>query len=244
MVSKKTLVQIVIPYHGQYEKVRKCITSIIEKTTDWYQILLVDDGSTNSDFGESLRTSDLVKKGWLNKVIRSDNCQGFGGAVNKGIEASEHPFICVMHSDCEVVNTSWLTQMRKTLYDLKPQNVKFVSATTNDLGFGLVNENLLRIPTEEREDIILETPSPMICCLFHKDLFKYIGPLKEYPYGFHEDEELFWRMNKSGFKQAVCGSAYIRHEGAATIYSLWKTNPEIQKIMQENKQLLLKDFKV
>jgi len=90
-----------------------------------------------------------------------------------------------------------------------------------------------------------ETHLTLYCFLCHRELFHRCGGfLKEYPYGFYEDVEFAWRMRKHGFKQAVCRNSWVHHDGMATIRSIWRRDPEIRKIMEEeNRERCLADLK-
>jgi GT2 family glycosyltransferase len=76
-------------------------------------------------------------------------------------------------------------------------------------------------------------------------LFSRVGGfLKNYPYGYYEDEEFAARLRKYGYKQAVCRSSWVHHEGACTIRSIWRANPNLRKVMEEeNRDRCIEDMK-
>jgi len=77
----------------------------------------------------------------------------------------------------------------------------------------------------------------------HRNLFANIGGfVKPYPYGHFEDEELYWRMKLCGFKQAVCGSSFVRHKGGTTMQELLK-DQKIRPIIETNQQTYISDIR-
>lgn len=230
-------VDILIPFHGNYTGVRKLVKSILEQTrSNPYQITLIDDASPNKEFVETMRQAPQTKCIRLNKQV------GFGAALYEGFNKTTQPFVCILHSDCEIVSYNWLEDMGNTLFKLHDSNVRLVSARTDN--------SLSDIPELEGErgtpadDIIVDRALPLYAALFERNLFNQIGGfIKPYPFAGFENEELYWRMSKYGFKQAISGRSWVRHQGEGTIGPLVKKRPEILTIMNENRNRCLKDVK-
>jgi GT2 family glycosyltransferase len=229
---------ILIPYHGQYTMVRELIGSIILYTRNIpYRITLIDDGSDNKQYFATLAQMPHFDG------VRLDEQKGFGAAVNMGVKLTKRPWIVVLNSDCLIEEVGWLMEMYKAYCALKDQKVGLVSARTdNPPG----DHPLLKTPRVPREDIgnLISTQAlPWCSVLFPRKMFEEVGPLKEYPYGWYEDEEYFWRMKKHGFKQAVSGRAWVRHHGGATVKELWQHKPETKAIMESNRHQCVADLK-
>jgi GT2 family glycosyltransferase len=214
-----------------------------------YRITLIDDGSPNAAFGEKLNKGadqDMIR------CIRSDTQKGFGGAVRLGYENTSQPWVMVMHSDVRIEEPNWMLRMGESLLKFKETDpaVKLVSAKTNNPGSGhdsRLKSNKPVSGTADREpDFVLkEGFVPMYCVMFHRQLFNYVGgPIKEYPFGSYEDEEFGWRMKAYGFKQAICGSAWVHHESGATINEVCKTNPAAKEQMEKNYERCVADIRL
>lgn len=231
-------VDIIIPFHGKYEYVTRCCESVLRCTPNQpFQITLIDDGSPNPDFLRSLISNKIG--GW-----QSEEQLGFGGAVNEGVANTSSPWVVVMHSDVQVKDIYWLLHMQRTMERLKATGVKLVSARANDMGTAAsYDERIIAKNPEDltADDFVVDQPVPLFCCLLHRDLFNRVGPLKAYPYAWYEDEELFWRMKKAGYKQAICGMTAVHHEGGATIKDLWKSNPQSRAVMESNYDACMSD---
>ena len=88
---------VIIPMYNVAQYLKKCIESVFEQglSTDEFEIVLVDDGSTDNSFhvAESLtRDKNNVK------LISQEN-KGLGGARNTGIENAEGEYLLFLDSD-------------------------------------------------------------------------------------------------------------------------------------------------
>jgi len=246
----RSAVDILIPFHGQYEKVSELIKSIVLSVkSNPYQITLIDDASENKDFGEKIKNQFLktTPQGCLPQVqyLRSEKQIGFGGALKLGFDNTRSPWILIMHSDCVVEDSNFMIQMGQSLLNWKKQGipVKMVSARTDNPGdLELAKSKLLE---KGEKDIILQNETlPLFCAMCNRDLFHYInGFIKPYPYAWYEDEELAHRMRKFGLLQGISTKAWVKHQGGSTIKLVWETKPESKKIMESNRSLCLADVK-
>lgn len=232
-------VDIIIPFHGRYELVSRCLGSIFSCTPNQeYNIYLVDDCSPNKEY-----LSRLSSINHRIKPIRLDKHSGFGTALAKGFVAGKGENVIFMHSDVYVDNINWLANMQRAYGKLKSERVKLVCARTNSVGTSnSVNEKMIGSPTDETGDVISESPLPLQCALCHRELFYRIGGfIKSYPYAWYEDEELFYRMRYYGFKQAIVGNSFVWHDGGATINDLYIG--DIKETMDNNRNLCLGDIR-
>jgi len=233
---------ILIPYHGQYKLVRELIGSIVLYTRNLpYRITIIDDGSPNAAYFATLAQLETIDG------VRLEEQKGFGAAVNLGVKATKRPWIVVLNSDCRIEELGWLDSMYDALKTMMKDKVGFISARSDDPPG---NHPLLKCNKERKEepDRISEQPVPMFCCMMPRILFDRVGPLKEYPYGWYEDEEFFWRMKKRGYRQAISGKSWVKHLGGgagtgATIKELWQQDPNIKTIMENNRLQCLADLK-
>ncbi|MDA9120131.1 glycosyltransferase family 2 protein [Opitutales bacterium] len=167
---------IVICYNSE-NTIEKCINSIFSQTYKQFDIICVNDGSTDN-------TLSL-----LNKFAKSDNCvrifsqknNGRGSARNLGIKNSTSQFILFVDSD-DFVDKDFLLhaydtiQLNKTdliIYDIKYQN-ELLSASKNKI----INE---RRYIEEKVYCFYRSQS-VISCIFGRNLFldnKIYFPMKK-----------------------------------------------------------------
>ena len=245
-------VDIIIPFHGQYDKVIRLIESVYQNTrTNYIQIYLIDDCSPNEQF-INIITKNISKSSSRRNLennfhaIRCPERYGFAGAARRAFEDGESPYVCFLNSDCVIEDPLWLQNMGEALLNHKDKGVRMVSPVTNNsVGGDPAQEGSKQ--EKKNEIIILEGDShlSMYCFLCHRQLFDRCGGfLKEYPYGYFEDEEFAARMRAHGFKQAVCKNSWVFHHGMSTIKSVWIAEPEARDVMEkENRERCIQDIK-
>ncbi len=85
------LISVVIPFLNRFESVSKAIDSIINQTYCYWELILVDDFSTEIYIPDI--KDDRIK------LFRNDKNIGPGASRQKGIEYSNGDFICFLDSD-------------------------------------------------------------------------------------------------------------------------------------------------
>ena len=92
---KKHLVSIVVPVYNVEKYLKRCVDSIINQSYNNIEILLVDDGSTDSS---GKICDDYLKKDSRIKVIHKQN-GGLSDARNFGIDKSTGDYLSFIDSD-------------------------------------------------------------------------------------------------------------------------------------------------
>lgn len=102
------LVSIVIPTKNHVDILKRCLDSIVEKTTyPNYEIILVDNCS---DDGDTLAYYKIL----THKIVRCENVEGkfnFSRMVNLGVKNSSGSYVVLLNNDTEVITPSWLEDM-------------------------------------------------------------------------------------------------------------------------------------
>ena len=244
----ESAVDIIIPYHGQYDKLTNLIESIFRLTkTNFYRLFVVDDASPNADYLNVIAKNGNRRYEGLLRAVRLEQQVGFPAACKIGFDRGESPYVCFVNSDCQVEDSAWLRKMGEALLVHKDAGVRMVSPKTNNPVHpdGKDSPQFADQPGAY-DDVILNDDQhlSLFCFMCHRELFARCGGfLKDYPYGYYEDEEFAARMRKNGFKQGVAGKAWIHHEGGCTIKSLWRKNPEIRDQMEKgNRDRCIEDI--
>jgi len=100
------LVSVVIPVHNRPDAVRRAIASVLAQTFQRFEIVVVDDGSTDAtcDAVSSVRDGRV-------RLIRHKKNRGGSAARNTGIEATRAPFVAFLDSDDEWLPTKLERQL-------------------------------------------------------------------------------------------------------------------------------------
>jgi GT2 family glycosyltransferase len=238
LLSGRPSVDILVPFHGQYDHVTKLLESLFKFTPGFdCEVMLIDDASPNISYLEKMAKVSGVK------TIRATEHRGFGASLKLGFEATERPWIAVVQSDVVIEDAMWLREMYETLQKLKTEGVKMVGARTDNPLCG--DLRAAGDKGSDVEDVVLtDTTLPLHCFLCHRELFPRIGGfIKEYPYAQYEDEELAFRMRKHGFKQAISGRSWVHHEGEVTVKYVCRKDQQATAEIQANYERCMADIR-
>ena len=89
-----SLVSIIIPTYNTEKYIEKCIQSVLEQTYTDYEIIIVDDCSTDNSMDVVARFKDPRIK-----VIKNEINRGPSYSRNRGIQLSKGDFIALLDSD-------------------------------------------------------------------------------------------------------------------------------------------------
>lgn len=106
------MISIVIPVYNQADKLKKCLDSIIGQTYDNYEIIVVNDGST--DNFEKIIKPYKDKLGLKLEIINQEN-QGAAAARNRGARRGRGEFIIFCDADVVMLTRGMLRIMREAL---------------------------------------------------------------------------------------------------------------------------------
>lgn len=95
----------IVPIYNVEKYLRKCVDSLLAQNYEDYEIILVDDGSTDGSgeiadaiAGCRMQDTGNREQGISVRVIHQEN-RGLSGARNTGIEAARGEYICFVDSD-------------------------------------------------------------------------------------------------------------------------------------------------
>ena len=93
--NKVPSISIIVPVYNVEKYLKKCIDSILNQSFQNFELILVDDGSTDSS-GEICDEYALKDRRVL--VIHKEN-EGLSSARNEGIKASSAEYVGFVDSD-------------------------------------------------------------------------------------------------------------------------------------------------
>lgn len=147
----KPFISIVIPVYNSDKYIEKCIKSITSQTFNNYEVIIIDDGSTDNSLS-------VIKKNINNKFkIISQKNSGAGMARNVGINMATGKYITFMDSDDFFLDKYCLEKISRVLlkedcdvavykmvryYEKKNKFLFENDITTNDMQFKNVYDYL------------------------------------------------------------------------------------------------------
>lgn len=109
------MISIIVPIYNTEKTLCKCIDSILEQTYQDFELILVNDGST--DRSESICLDYAKRYGNFVSYYKKNN-GGVSSARNYGIEQSKGEYICFVDSD-DYVEATYLEVLLSSLIEYK-----------------------------------------------------------------------------------------------------------------------------
>ena len=92
-LSPTPLISVIVPVYNVEKYIRACLESVLQQTFDIFEVICVDDGSTD-------RSVDIINEFTDSRIrVISQKNRGLAGARNTGIRFSKAPFVALLDSD-------------------------------------------------------------------------------------------------------------------------------------------------
>ena len=185
--NDKPLVSVVIPYYNRASTIDDTIESLTKQTFTDFEVLIVDDGSTETESIEKLKN---LKRDKLNlKVIYQTNA-GVASARNKGVSEAKGKYIVCLDSD-DMLAPLFIEKCTAVLES--DPDVSLVTTYRKD--FGVINDTFR---PAQYDPMKLYTDNMVITAAeFRKQTWEQCGG---YTSGIgYEDWEYWLKLGEKGF---------------------------------------------
>lgn len=221
--------EIVIPHLGLNSdltaKAMRCLHTI-EKYSQDYRVIWIDNGSPQEEFDAIAPVLDLVP----HMLIRNSSNQGFVKATNQGLRFSTAPYVILFNNDAEAA-PHWLEKLRQPFLD-HPVVGLCGPLTT---GGGWQGHYARQNPGETGPVVLppgrmlagfclMQSRACLEACGYHDEDFVPYG-------GFAGDDMLAHVAEHKGFRLALQRDLVIPHHRRSTFHTIH--TPEESKAMQE-----------
>ena len=116
-MDKLPKISVIILNKDHKDDLERCITSLKQSTYENYEIVIVENNSTEDTIWNYYK--ELEKDNRI-KIIK---CQGefnYSAFNNEGVRQSEGEVLVFLNNDIEVINPSWMEEM--LMYAVRPEN--------------------------------------------------------------------------------------------------------------------------
>lgn len=214
------MISVVIPnYNGKYY-LKQCLDSIYRQTYKEYEVIVIDNASTDGDYG-------WVKKypGIHFEVLNKN--YGFSRAVNEGIKRAKGEYILLLNNDTELF-IDFLEEILKVIqknpkvFGVSSKMIRFHEKNLIDdagdeytvIGWGYKRGDGKNINQFIKEERIFSACAG--AALYRKKVFEEIGYFDENFFAYMEDVDISYRANIYGYKNMYAPKAKVYHIGSAT----------------------------
>lgn len=120
MKNSNAAISVIVPVYNVENYISHCIDSICNQTISNIEIIIVNDGSTDS----SPRIIDHFARNDSRIIVINQNNQGYGTAVNAGLDTSTGEYISIIESD------DWIeANMLEILYLSRGSNINIIKSS-------------------------------------------------------------------------------------------------------------------
>lgn len=203
-------VSVVVPAWNAAPMLEACLQSLNRLDYPDYEIIVVDDGSTDE-------TPNLVKRFPRVRYIRHDRNLGLGTARNTGIAAATGEIVAFTDADC-VVDEHWLTYLVKEL--VSGDYVCVGGPNLPPLVDDYVATAVRFAPGNPRHVMLSHTVAehvPGCNMAFYKWVFDRVGGFDPVFTRAGDDVDICWRVQDAGYKIGFAPAAVVWHHRRSTL---------------------------
>jgi glycosyltransferase involved in cell wall biosynthesis len=199
VVSKDTLVSVVIPCFNGEGTIRRGIESIFDQTWPNIEIVVVDDCSKDS-------TAEILRSfgDRIHAIFHPKN-RGTAGAYNTGARAAQGRFLLLMASDCYLTQPDYIERGLAHFEDPTVAGVIGQGVFDDPDRLDTVQRiftlvNVLDVAEEHHEDVYEVAFIETRCDLVRKEALEKIGFWFEGLYNSTEDQDISAHMREFGYR--------------------------------------------
>lgn len=241
------MISIVIPNYNGNRYLEECINSIYNQDYNIFEIIVIDNASTDSNYKWLAKYPNLIFK-------KLDKNYGFSRAVNEGIILAKGEYIILLNNDT-VIKQGFIESLEQSIC----QNEQIFSVCSKMINFydtDLIDDagdeyNLLgwTLKCGDGKNIKYYTKPREVfsscagAAIYRKSIFKKIGYFDENFFAYMEDVDISYRARLWGYKNMYCPDAQVYHIGSATSGSKYNSF-KVKLAARNNIYLLYKNMTI
>jgi GT2 family glycosyltransferase/tetratricopeptide (TPR) repeat protein len=220
---------IIILCCNEVEYTRQCLESVLRHTRRPYELVLVDNGSTDGTpaYLEEVRSRPGPARV---EVIRNETNVGFAAGCNQGLARAHGQYLLLLNNDT-IVTAGWLDGLIAWALHDWPR-VGLVGAVTNysrppqQVAVDYTEaEGIHAFAARRRREYAGKAVEvdrlTGFCLLLRREAFEQIGGFDErFGLGFFDDDDLSVRAREAGFRLLVAQDVFVHHFGSRTFTGL------------------------
>lgn len=211
-------VSIIIPTYNRLADLIICLTSVFKQNFDSFEVIVVDDCSTDNT------KQALEKVGFLEKVVYLHNPKrvGVSRTKNNGIKVAKGRYLWFLDSDAEAVGSDCLEILYKTMESNASLGSVGCELLKTSIGLEVrehsffINNIAYPLDSVDKDKLIFCDYLATCNCFVRADLVKQLGGFNEYYFYGYEDAELGKRLQNLGCKNAILPAGGVIHHRSTT----------------------------
>ncbi len=214
---------IILNYNGK-KVLQSCIGSVLKTDYPDFEIVLVDNCSTDG----SIEEAEAAFQGLKNlKIIKNPRPLFYAGGNNVGFSHARGKYVVFLNSDTEV-DPQWLKELArgfrnegvgavspKVVYYSNPATIDNVGQDLDIFGFGFGRGTNQKDSNRFNEPTEIFSASG-VAMAARRDILQRVGVFDDKFIFYYEDTDLSWRIRLSGYKIMVVPRARVYHKVSQT----------------------------
>jgi GT2 family glycosyltransferase len=225
---------VIIPHHSGGDLLCRCLVSLGRSTDRGFDVVLVDNGSTDGSVGEAKRRFPRIR------VVRSQANLGFAGGCNLGIRSTDHPYVLLLNDDAQV-HPGWFGPLKgkmesdRTIAAVQPKMLSiqdpgrfdYCGAAGGEMdvfGYPFARGRLFETiefdvgqydgPANAPSDVFWATGAAV---LLRRSALIRVGLLDESFFAHMEEIDLDFRLHWAGYRIACEPGSVVYHRTGGTL---------------------------
>lgn len=222
-------VSIIIPTKDKVHLLKKCISSILEKT-DYkdYEILIIDNQSKEQEtynYYNSIKTEPRIR------IFQYDKPFNYSAINNYGVKSTDAEFLLFLNNDIEVISPEWMSAMLEFAQrdDVGAVGAKlyYPNDTIQHAGviiglYGMADHSYRHFPRSSHGDLgrisIIQNLSAVTagCMMMRRKVFEEVGGFEEKLTVAFNDVDLCLKIREKGYLIVYTPYAELYHYESAS----------------------------
>lgn len=209
-------ISLIIPNWNGLHHLQTCLDAVFEQTWPHYEVVLVDNGSSD---GSCQFVADNYPEV---RIVRLERNLGFAGGTNLGIRSSASDYVATLNNDTQA-EPAWLEELveameshprvgmvaSKMLFHDQREVINSAGIAVDRAGMAW---DLQGGVPDHGEGQPYDVFGPCAgAALYRRAMLAQIGPFDEDYFSYLEDVDLAWRARATGWRCLYMPSARVYH---------------------------------
>ena len=217
------LVSVIVPSWNGRHLLERCLPSLLNQDRDDYEVILVDNGSTDGSAAWVRAHFPRVR------LMVNERNLGFAGGNNIAIRASKGEYLATLNNDTDPAR-DWLSELVQAMTP-SPRLGMCASKMVCADDAGLIDSCGIEVdragigwnrhsgqPESQTEISPCEVFGPCAgAALYRRAMLDEVGLFDEDYFAYYEDIDLAWRAQRAGWRCVYVPSARVLHRHSSTL---------------------------